>query len=65
MELITSVNNQRVKDIADLKQKKYRMESGLFFAEGHPLRVKRLGERFAAVPYVCFWTCMEPEPPLA
>ena len=34
MEPITSVNNQRVKDIADLKQKKYRTESGLFFAEG-------------------------------
>ena len=33
MEFITSVNNQRVKDIANLKQKKYRTESGLFFAE--------------------------------
>ena len=34
MELITSVNNQRVKEVANLKQKKYRMESGTFFAEG-------------------------------
>ena len=34
MELITSVNNQRVKDVANLKQKKYRTESGLFFVEG-------------------------------
>ena len=34
MESITSVNNQRIKDIANLKQKKYRTESGTFFAEG-------------------------------
>lgn len=34
MELITSVNNQRVKEVANLKQKKYRTESGTFFAEG-------------------------------
>lgn len=34
MEIITSVNNQRVKDVANLKQKKYRAESGAFFAEG-------------------------------
>ena len=34
MELITSVNNQRVKEVANLKQKKYRTESGIFFAEG-------------------------------
>ena len=34
MESITSVNNQRVKEVANLKQKKYRMESGTFFAEG-------------------------------
>ena len=34
MELITSVNNQRVKEVANLKQKKFRAESGTFFAEG-------------------------------
>ena len=34
MELITSVNNQRVKEVANLKQKKYRTESGTFLAEG-------------------------------
>ena len=34
MEIITSINNQRVKDVANLKQKKFRMETGLFFAEG-------------------------------
>ena len=34
MELITSVNNQRVKEVANLKQKKYRTESGTFFVEG-------------------------------
>jgi TrmH family RNA methyltransferase len=34
MELITSLNNQRVKEVANLKQKKYRTESGTFFAEG-------------------------------
>ena len=34
MEIITSVNNQRVKEIANLKQKKYRTETGMFFAEG-------------------------------
>ena len=32
MESITSVNNQHIKDIANLKQKKYRTESGTFFA---------------------------------
>ena len=34
METITSVNNQRVKDVANLKQKKYRTETETFFAEG-------------------------------
>ena len=34
MEMITSVNNLRVKNVANLKQKKYRTESGAFFAEG-------------------------------
>ena len=34
MEIITSVNNQRVKDVANLKQKQYRTETGAFFAEG-------------------------------
>ena len=34
MEIITSVNNQRIKDVANLKQKKYRTETGAFFAEG-------------------------------
>ena len=34
MEIITSVNNQRVKDTVNLKQKKYRIESGAFLAEG-------------------------------
>ena len=34
METITSVNNSRVKDVANLKMKKYRTECGAFFAEG-------------------------------
>ena len=34
MEMITSVNNSRVKDVANLKMKKYRTEYGAFFAEG-------------------------------
>ena len=32
MEIITSVSNQRVKDVANVKQKKYRTETGAFFA---------------------------------
>ena len=34
METITSVNNSRVKDVANLKMKKYRTECNAFFAEG-------------------------------
>lgn len=34
METITSVNNARIKDVANLKQKKFRTERGVFFAEG-------------------------------
>lgn len=34
METITSVNNARIKDVANLKQKKFRTERGAFFAEG-------------------------------
>ena len=34
METITSVNNARVKDVANLKQKKFRTERCAFFAEG-------------------------------
>ena len=45
MELITSVNNARVKDVANLKQKKYRTESGAFFAEG--LRAVNEAAQFA------------------
>lgn len=45
MELITSVNNARVKDAANLKQKKYRTESGAFFAEG--LRAVKEAAQFA------------------
>lgn len=45
MELITSVNNARVKDVANLKQKKYRAESGAFFAEG--LRAVKEAAQFA------------------
>lgn len=45
MELITSVNNARVKDVANLKQKKYRTESGAFFAEG--LRAVKEAAQFA------------------
>ena len=45
MEIITSVNNARVKDVANLKQKKYRTESGAFFAEG--LRAVKEAAQFA------------------
>lgn len=34
METITSVNNARIKDVANLKQKKFRTERDAFFAEG-------------------------------
>ena len=47
MELITSVNNQRVKEVANLKQKKYRTESGTFFAEG--LRAVKEAVQYAHV----------------
>ena len=57
MELITSVNNQRVKDIADLKQKKYRMESGLFFAEG--LRAVQEAAQYAEVTDLFFTAAEE------
>ena len=57
MELITSVNNQRVKDIADLKQKKYRMESGLFFAEG--LRAVQEAVQYAEVTDLFFTAAEE------
>ena len=52
MELITSVNNQRIKDIANLKQKKFRTESGTFFAEG--LRAVTEAVQFAAVTDLFF-----------
>jgi TrmH family RNA methyltransferase len=52
MEVITSVNNQRVKDVANLKQKKYRTESGTFFAEG--LRAVTEAVQFAAVTDLFF-----------
>jgi TrmH family RNA methyltransferase len=52
MELITSVNNQRVKEIANLKQKKYRSESGLFFAEG--LRAVQEAVEFAEITELFF-----------
>ena len=47
MEFITSVNNQRIKDVANLKLKKYRTESGTFFAEG--LRAVKEAVQYAEV----------------
>ncbi|MBQ9571785.1 MAG: RNA methyltransferase [Acidaminococcaceae bacterium] len=58
MELITSVNNQRVKDVANLKLKKYRTESGLFFAEG--LRAVQEAVEYAEVTDL-FFTAAEEE----
>ena len=58
MELITSVNNQRVKDVANLKQKKYRTESGTFFAEG--LRAVQEAVEYAEVTDL-FFTAAEEE----
>ena len=58
MELITSINNQRVKDIANLKQKKYRTESGTFFAEG--LRAVQEAVQYAEVTDL-FFTAAEKE----
>ena len=58
MELITSVNNQRVKDVANLKLKKYRTESGMFFAEG--LRAVREAVTYAEV-YDLFFSAAEEE----
>ena len=52
MEIITSVNNQRVKDVANLKQKKYRTETGTFFAEG--LRAVTEAVQFADVSELFF-----------
>lgn len=57
MELITSVNNQRVKEVADLKQKKYRTESGLFFAEG--LRAVQEAMQYAEVTDLFFTAAEE------
>ena len=57
MELITSVNNQRVKDIANLKLKKYRTESGMFFAEG--LRAVREAVTYAEVAELFFSAAQE------
>jgi TrmH family RNA methyltransferase len=58
MELITSVNNQHVKDVANLKLKKYRTESGLFFAEG--LRAVQEAVVYAEVTDL-FFTAVEEE----
>ena len=58
MELITSVNNQRVKEVANLKQKKYRTESGTFFAEG--LRAVQEAVQHAGVADL-FFTASEEE----
>ena len=58
MELITSVNNQRVKDVANLKQKKYRTESGTFFAEG--LRAVQEAVEYAELTDL-FFTAAEEE----
>ena len=58
MELITSVNNQRVKEVANLKQKKYRIESGTFFAEG--LRAVQEAVQHAEVADL-FFTASEEE----
>ncbi len=56
MEIITSVNNQRIKEISNLKQKKFRTESGKFFAEG--LRAVEEAVRYADVTEV-FYTGTE------
>ena len=58
MELITSVNNQRVKDVVNLKLKKYRTESGTFFAEG--LRAVQEAMQYAEVTDL-FFTAAEEE----
>ena len=58
MEFVTSVNNQRVKDVANLKLKKYRAESGLFFAEG--LRAVQEAVEYAEVTDL-FFTAAEEE----
>ena len=52
MELITSVNNTRVKDVANLKQKKFRTESGAFIAEG--LRAVEEAVRYGTVTDLFF-----------
>lgn len=52
MEVITSVNNQRIKDVANLKQKKYRTESGTYFAEG--LRAVKEAVQYAEVAELFF-----------
>ena len=57
MEIITSVNNQRVKDVANLKQKKYRTESGTFFAEG--LRAVQEAVEYAEVTDLFFTAAEE------
>lgn len=57
MELITSVNNQRVKEVANLKQKKYRTEYSAFFAEG--LRAVREAAEYAAVTDLFFTPAQE------
>ncbi len=52
MERITSVNNQRIKEVANLKQKKFRTESGTFFVEG--LRAVREAVQYAQVTDLFF-----------
>ena len=52
MEFITSVNNVRVKDVANLKLKKYRTECRAFFAEG--LRAVKEAVQYAEVTDLFF-----------
>ena len=52
MEFITSVNNVRVKDVANLKLKKYRTECRAFFAEG--LRAVKEAVQYADVTDLFF-----------
>ena len=52
MEMITSVNNARIKDAANLKQKKFRTESGALIAEG--LRAVEEAVRYGTVTDLFF-----------
>ena len=56
MEL-TGLQNPMVKAAAELKQKKYRQQQGLFLAEG--LRTVEEAVRYGAVQSIFFYTAIE------